>query len=89
MRISDNRRPIYGVLTEPLRGRIRNKKDENQEFSSEYDSVSYIPRAHVQYLEQSGIVVVPIHYTKSETEILDELQKVNGIYVPGDSEKSV
>jgi hypothetical protein len=28
VRVSDNRRPVYGVLTEPIRGRIRNKKDK-------------------------------------------------------------
>lgn len=30
MKISDNRRPIIGVLTEPLRGGIRNKKDSSK-----------------------------------------------------------
>jgi hypothetical protein len=73
MKISDNRRPIYGILTEPLRGKIRNKKDSSEELSSEYDEVSYIPKAHVQFLEQSGIAVVPIHFTKSKEDMIEEL----------------
>lgn len=40
-------------------------------------------------MEQSGILVVPISYTKSEDEILKELKKVNALYIPGDSETSV
>lgn len=89
VRISDNRRPIYGVLTEPLRGKIRNKKDSSQTFTSEEDYSGYIPKAHVQFLEQSGIVVVPISFSLSENEILEELEKVNGVYIPGDSERSI
>ena len=27
--ISDNRRPIYGVLTEPLRGNLKNQEHNN------------------------------------------------------------
>jgi hypothetical protein len=65
MKISDNRRPVYGVLTEPIRGRIRNKKDDSQNYDHRNDEISYIPKAHVQFLEQSGIVVVPISYLKS------------------------
>lgn len=42
--ISDNRRPIYGVLTEPLRG---NMKSKNNLFDYIKDEVSYIPKAHV------------------------------------------
>jgi peptidase E len=87
--VSDNRRPVYGVLTEPIRGRIRNKKDSKDSYSHENDEVSYIPKAHVQFLEQSGAVVVPITYTKSRVEIEDELRKVNGIYIAGDSERSI
>ena len=89
MKISDNRRPIYGVLTEPLRGTIKNKRDSSESLSSEEDDVSYIPKAHVQFLEQSGIAVVPIHFTKSHDDIVSELENVNGIYIPGDSGKSI
>lgn len=62
IKISDNRRPVYGVLTEPIRGRMRNKKDETQTYEHSSEEVSYIPRAHVQFLEQSGVVVVPIQF---------------------------
>lgn len=62
IKISDHRRPVYGVLTEPIRGRLRNKKDETHTFDHTSEEVSYIPRAHVQFLEQSGVVVVPIQF---------------------------
>ena len=60
--ISDNRRPIYGVLTEPIRGNMKSKTN-NQDMKTE--DISYIPKAHVQFLEQSGIRVVPISYLDS------------------------
>jgi len=50
-KISDNRRPIYGVLTEPLRGGIKDTKNPNKEYQSNTEDVSYIPKAHVQFLE--------------------------------------
>jgi len=53
------------------------------------DEVSYIPKAHVQFLEQAGLRVVPISYLDSEAEILKTLKQVNGIYFPGDSHKSI
>jgi len=89
IKISDNRRPVYGILTEPIRGRIRNIKNDKETFDHDKDEVSYIPKAHVQFLEQSGIVVIPISYLLSEAEIKDELRQVNGIYICGDSERSV
>lgn len=89
VKISDNRRPIIGVLTEPLRGGIRNKKDSSKRFESKAGEVSYIPKAHVQFLEQSGALVVPISYTKSLEEIEKELKSVNAVYIPGDSEQSI
>ena len=30
VKVSDNRRPIYGVITEPLRGVLRDKRDESK-----------------------------------------------------------
>jgi hypothetical protein len=46
--ISDNRRPIYGVLTEPIRGTMKSKS-EGKEVQT--DQMSYIPKAHVSFLE--------------------------------------
>ena len=89
MKVSDNRRPVYGVLTEPLKGTITNKRDEGQTYDDEDENIGYIPKAHVQFLEQSGIVVVPISYLKSDEEIKRELKKVNGVYICGDSSTSI
>lgn len=50
--ISDNRRPIYGILTEPLRGNLKNKNaNSDKGYDSEKETVSYIPKSHVQFLE--------------------------------------
>lgn len=89
IRVSDNRRPVYGVLTEPIRGKIRNKKEDSETYDHRNDEVSYIPKAHVQFLEQSGIVVVPITFLGTDEEIRNQLKKVNGVYLCGDSERSV
>lgn len=53
------------------------------------EQISYIPKAHVQFLEQSGIRVVPISYLDSAKEIEEILNEVNGIYLPGDSSKAI
>lgn len=55
----------------------------------ESELLSYIPKAHVQFLEQSGIRVVPISYLDSEEDIINMLDQVNGIYCPGDSIKAI
>lgn len=51
------------MLTEPLRGDLVNFEDKSDRYSGK---TSYVPRAHVQFLEQSGIKVIPIAYTDSE-----------------------
>jgi hypothetical protein len=71
--VSDNRRPIYGVLTEPLRGDLKNRYTGDETHSASAENVSYIPKAQVQFLEQSGIIVVPISYLDSEEEIARQL----------------
>lgn len=87
--VSDNRRPIYGVLTEPLRGDMQNRNSTEDILESRVDKFSYIPKAHVQFLEQSGIIVVPISFLDSDEEIISMLGEVNGIYIPGDSQKAI
>lgn len=62
--ISDNRRPTLGVLTEPLRGDMAQLDGSRVE-----EQMSYIPKAHVQFLEQSGVRVVPISYLDTDEEI--------------------
>ena len=64
---------------------------ENQEdhISVNDQELSYIPKAHVQYLEQAGIIVVPISYLDSEEEIVSILEEVNGVYLAGDSHTAI
>lgn len=55
--IDDHKRPIYGVLTEPIRGEMEkdeednyfnnNVKEEENMVIKTRDLVSYIPKAHV------------------------------------------
>jgi hypothetical protein len=42
-----SKRPVIGILSEPLR-------DESQQ--------SYLPKTHVQFLEQTGMRVVAVDY---------------------------
>jgi len=79
---SSARKAVYGVLTEPLEGDLQGKSDK-----VEAAERSYVPRAHVQFLEQAGIRVVPISYLDSVESILTQLEQVNGLYCPGDSER--
>jgi hypothetical protein len=45
----------------------------------------YIPMAHVQFLEQAAIKVVPISFKLSEEDLVNKLRQVNGLYICGDS----
>ena len=50
MEVSDNRRPIYGVLTEPLRANMRSNKKHGENInvnSEDNEQYSYIPKAHI------------------------------------------
>ena len=75
-------RPVYGILTEPLRGEIMTEGLENTD-------ATYVPRAHVQFLEQTGIKVVPIDYSLPIEKLYAKFDQVNGLYIPGDSHMTV
>jgi hypothetical protein len=51
--------------------------------------LSYVPKAHVQFLEQSGVQVVAIDYRLKEEEMAAAFDKVNGLYIAGDSHLAV
>jgi gamma-glutamyl hydrolase len=40
--------------------------------------------SHVKYLEAAGARVVPISYRLDKNGLINLLQQVNGIYIPGD-----
>ena len=77
--VDSSARPIYGVLTEPLSGTLTLGEATVESFNE------YIPTAHVQFLEQAAIKVVPISYKLSMKDIIGHLKQVNGIYISGDS----
>ena len=53
------------------------------------NSAAYIPRTHVQFLEQSGVRVVPIDHRLSTEERWALYDQLNGVYVPGDSHMAI
>ena len=78
--VEHGRRPVVGILSEPLRGELVDVPVEG---------ASYVPKTHVQFLEQAGIRVVPIDYHLSHEERVALFEKLNGVYVPGDSHITV
>jgi hypothetical protein len=71
--IDHGKRPVIGVLTEPLRGDMYKPKEHfygSQEVLHERteQTATYVPKAHVQFLEQAGVRVVPIDYRLSTEE---------------------
>jgi hypothetical protein len=40
-------------------------------------------------LEAAGARVIPIDYTQSEDKINETLEKINGLYIPGDSKSLI
>lgn len=89
--IDHARRPVIGVLTEPLRGELYKKVNSRFKVDEliETDTASYVPKAHVQFLEQAGVRVVPIDYRLTLEERRDLLDQLNGVYLPGDSHNTV
>lgn len=65
--------PVWGVVTEPLKGTVDGGWTE------------YIPSSHVKFLEQTGAKVVAISYTLSKSELYKVLDQVSGVYLHGDS----
>lgn len=70
--IDHGKRPVVGVLTEPLRGDLYHSNDRTREkvLSTDDAVPGYVPRSHVQFLEQAGIRVVPIDYRLSRNELV-------------------
>ena len=60
-------------MTEPIRGDLFIKGTEKggQTIDGGIDRVpGYVPRAHVQFLEQAGMRVVPVDYRLSRDELV-------------------
>ena len=74
-----NKTPVIGILTEPLRGALKKDNYEVKDFSE------YISAAHVKYLEQANVKVVPISYNLRKADFMNLLSYVNGLYITGDS----
>jgi len=83
--IDSSKRPVIGVLSEPLRGKIHAKGSDDEVV----DVNSYIPKAHVKFLEQAGITVVPVSYQSTPEELAEMMNKLSGLYIPGDSQRTL
>jgi len=49
----------------------------------------FIENSHVKFLESAGARVVPVDYTLNEEKMNEQLSKINGLYIPGDSKSLV
>ena len=89
--VDHTRRPVIGMLTEPLRGDMYTKSSSRfkEDELIETPSSSYVPKAHVQFLEQAGVRVVPIDYRLPLEERRELLNQLNGVYLPGDSHNTI
>ena len=86
-KIDPTQRPVIGVLTEPLRGDLFQGQEQ---IGEGVDRVpGYVPRAHVQFLEQAGVRVVPVDYRLGRDELVSMFSQLNGLYMPGDSQLAV
>jgi len=70
--LSDAKRPVIGVLTEP----------------SNYDKYprekySYIASSYVKYLEEAGADVIPIAYDSSEEQLEELISNIDLLFFPG------
>ena len=90
-KIDHQTRPVIGILSEPFRGQVSQMQNgaEADADASDYSGFSYVPRTHVQFLEQAGVRVIPIDYTLEKEELDQLLSQVNGVYMPGDSHLAV
>jgi hypothetical protein len=79
----DTRVPVWGILTEPLRGTLKN----DDIVLSGYDE--YIPAALVQFIEQTGAKVIPVSYKLTRTSLYRLLDQLNGLAIHGDSSSTL
>ena len=84
-----HKRPVIGILTEPIRGQLSAHDDMEKHSVDTSRHMSYVPRAHVQFLEQAGVRVVPVDFNLPKDELIELLEQVNGVYLPGDSHQGI
>ena len=72
-RTSQVKTPVWGIVTEPIKGKIDGGWTE------------YIPSSHVKFLEQTGAKVIAISYNIDKNELYRLLDQVSGVYLHGES----
>lgn len=74
---------MWGVLTEPISGKLAGSDG----VIVGYDE--YIPAATVKFIQQTGAKVIPVSYHLTKSSLFNLLDKINGLYLAGDSSASV
>lgn len=80
--LSKSRTLVWGVLTEPISGKLAGSDG----VIVGYDE--YIPAATVKFIQQTGAKVIPVSYHLTKSSLFNLLDKINGLYLAGDSSVS-
>lgn len=80
--LSKTRTLVWGVLTEPIAGKLAGSDG----VIVGYDE--YIPTATVKFIQQTGAKVIPVSYHLTKSSLFNLLDKINGLYLAGDSAAS-
>ena len=75
--------PIFGILTQPIPSEWKNEGHIEDGASSFFES------SHADFLQAAGARVVHVNYRQNQRELLDELENLNGLYIPGDSRLNI
>lgn len=70
------RRPIWGVLTQPV-----DSEERLASFEDRYRE--YVPASFVRWLESGGARIIPIHYDTDEQELRHLFNSINGVLFTG------
>lgn len=81
--LSKSRTLVWGILTEPISGKLTSADGMRVGFDE------YIPAAVVKFIQQTGAKVVPVSYHLTKASLFKLLDKINGLYLPGDSTASL
>ena len=77
--------PIIGVLMQPFNA----VKDDIVQVNYKDGYHGFISASHVKFLESGGARVVPVQYDLPRNDLHRILAQINGIYIPGESFKSL
>lgn len=74
--------PIIGMLTQPF-------PEEWKDLESTKGYEAYFESSHVEFLQAAGARIVPISYKTPQRKLFEELEQLNGVYIPGDTKSTL